>query len=70
MMRLLLVDDEPAALERLGALLTQVPDIEVVGTARNGRETAEAQSERNRQKHEDVVHFAIPMLRINRALSA
>lgn len=42
MMRVLLVDDEPAALERLSALLTQVPDIEVVGSARNGREAAEA----------------------------
>jgi len=41
-MRLLLVDDEPAALERLTALLTQVPDIEVVGVARNGTEAAEA----------------------------
>ncbi|WP_374653985.1 LytR/AlgR family response regulator transcription factor [Phenylobacterium sp.] len=41
MMRLLLVDDEPAALERLSALLTQVPDVQVVGTARNGREAAE-----------------------------
>ena len=41
-MRLLLVDDEPAALERLSALLTQVSDVEVVGQARNGREAAEA----------------------------
>lgn len=41
-MRLLLVDDEPAALERLTALLTQVSDVEVVGTARNGREAGEA----------------------------
>jgi two-component system LytT family response regulator len=41
-MRLLLVDDEPAALERLTALLTQITDVEVVGTARNGREAAEA----------------------------
>ena len=44
-MRLLLVDDEPAALERLSALLTQVPDVEVVGLARNGREAAEAIAE-------------------------
>lgn len=41
-MRLLLVDDEPAALERLAALLGQVPDVEIVGAARNGREAAEA----------------------------
>ena len=41
-MRLLLVDDEPAALERLEALLAQVPDIEVAGVARNGREATEA----------------------------
>ncbi|CAN7269696.1 LytTR family DNA-binding domain-containing protein [Phenylobacterium sp. LjRoot164] len=41
-MRLLLVDDEPAALERLSALLTQVSDVEIVGQARNGREAAEA----------------------------
>jgi two-component system, LytTR family, response regulator len=41
-MRLLLVDDEPAALERLTALLGQVTDVEIVGVARNGREAAEA----------------------------
>lgn len=41
-MRLLLVDDEPAALERLTVLLGQVADVEIVGVARNGREAAEA----------------------------
>jgi DNA-binding LytR/AlgR family response regulator len=37
-MRVLLVDDEPAALERLQALFEQIPDVEVAGLARNGRE--------------------------------
>jgi two-component system LytT family response regulator len=40
--RILLVDDEPAALERLEALLAQIPDIEVVGSANNGRAALEA----------------------------
>jgi two-component system LytT family response regulator len=37
-MRVLLVDDEPAALERLQALLSQIPDVDVVGAARDGQE--------------------------------
>jgi len=37
-MRVLLVDDEPAALERLQALFEQIPGAEVAGVARNGRE--------------------------------
>jgi DNA-binding LytR/AlgR family response regulator len=37
-----LVDDEPAALERLSALIGQIDDVEVVGQARDGREAAEA----------------------------
>ncbi|PIB94570.1 DNA-binding response regulator [Caulobacter sp. FWC2] len=41
-MKVLLVDDEPAALERLTALFDQIPDTELVGVARNGREAAEA----------------------------
>ena len=41
-MRVLLVDDEPAALERLSALLGQLDDVEIVGLARDGREAAEA----------------------------
>lgn len=41
-MRVLLVDDEPAALERLQALFAQIPGVEVVGAARNGREALEA----------------------------
>ena len=36
-MRVLLVDDEPAALERLQALFEQIADVEVAGVARNGR---------------------------------
>jgi DNA-binding LytR/AlgR family response regulator len=38
----LLVDDEPAALERLQALFEQISGVEVVGSARNGREALEA----------------------------
>lgn len=41
-LRVLLVDDEPAALERLSALFSQIPDTELVGVARNGREAAQA----------------------------
>lgn len=39
-LKLLLVDDEPLALERLRLLLAQIPDAEVVGTARNGVEAS------------------------------
>lgn len=41
MLRTLLVDDEPLALERLEFLLRDVASVEVVGLARNGREAAE-----------------------------
>lgn len=41
-MRVLLVDDEPAALERLEALLTQIPGVELVGAATNGRDALDA----------------------------
>lgn len=41
-MRVLLVDDEPAALERLEALLAQIPGVELVGAATNGRDALEA----------------------------
>ena len=37
-MRVLLVDDEPPALERLEAFFANMPDIQVVGTAANGLE--------------------------------
>lgn len=40
-MRVLLVDDEPAALERLEALFEQIPDVQVVGVAHNGRRALE-----------------------------
>jgi DNA-binding LytR/AlgR family response regulator len=40
-MRVLLVDDEPAALERLAALFGQIAGVQVIGSARNGREAAE-----------------------------
>lgn len=41
-LKVLLVDDEPAALERLTALFAQIPDARLVGVARNGREAASA----------------------------
>lgn len=56
-MRILLVDDEPAALERLAALLSQAPDVSVVGTARNGREAAQAIAD----LHPDLVLLDIQM---------
>jgi len=37
-MRILLVDDEPLALERLEVALASVPDVELVGTASDGLE--------------------------------
>ncbi|PZQ53376.1 MAG: DNA-binding response regulator, partial [Phenylobacterium zucineum] len=37
-MRVLLVDDEPAALERLEALFEQIPGVAVAGVARNGHD--------------------------------
>jgi two-component system LytT family response regulator len=40
-LRTLLVDDEPLALERLEFLFRDIGGAEVVGTARNGREAAE-----------------------------
>lgn len=40
-MRVLLVDDEPAALERLSALFGQIAGVQVIGSARNGREAVE-----------------------------
>ena len=40
-MKLLIVDDEPLARERLGAMLADMPDCEVVGMAGNGREAIE-----------------------------
>lgn len=40
-LRVLLVDDEPLALDRLTALFRQLPEAEVVGTARHGQEASE-----------------------------
>ena len=42
MLRTLLVDDEPLALERLRVFFRDIAGAEVVGTARDGREAAEA----------------------------
>jgi two-component system, LytTR family, response regulator len=44
-LKVLLVDDEPAALERLSALFAQIPDTRLVGVARNGREAEQAIAE-------------------------
>ena len=44
-LKVLLVDDEPAALERLSALFAQIPDTHLVGVARNGRQAAQAIAE-------------------------
>ena len=41
-MRTLLADDEPLALERLEFFFRGIPEAEVVGMARDGREAAEA----------------------------
>ncbi|WP_198148865.1 hypothetical protein [Luteibacter yeojuensis] len=35
-LRVLLVDDEPLALRRLGIALREFPDLDIVGTARDG----------------------------------
>lgn len=40
-MKLLIVDDEPLARERLAAMLAEMPGCEVVGEAANGREAIE-----------------------------
>src|SRR3954468_20886649 len=41
MLRTILVDDEPLALERLQVFFRDIGEVEVVGTARDGREAAE-----------------------------
>jgi two-component system response regulator AlgR len=41
MIKLLVVDDEPLARERLIAMLGELPDVEVAGEAGNGREAVE-----------------------------
>src|SRR5919106_5016001 len=39
--RTLIVDDEPLARERIRALLTEQPDVEVIGEARDGEEAVQ-----------------------------
>jgi two-component system LytT family response regulator len=41
MLRTILVDDEPLALERLQVFFRDIGEVEIVGTARDGREAAE-----------------------------
>jgi two-component system, LytTR family, response regulator len=41
MMRILLVDDEPLAIERMRVALATIPDVEVAGTASDGVEAGE-----------------------------
>lgn len=41
-LRVLLVDDEPLAIDRLAALFRQLPEVEVVGTASDGRTATQA----------------------------
>lgn len=41
-LRVLLVDDEPLALDRLVALFRQLPEVEIVGTAGDGQEASQA----------------------------
>ncbi|MGK6318209.1 LytR/AlgR family response regulator transcription factor [Sphingomonas sp. DT-204] len=45
MIRLLLCDDEPLAIERLRDLAARIPDVEVVGVASNGRAALDAIAE-------------------------
>ena len=44
-LRVLLVDDEPLALDRLGALFRKLPEVHIVGTAADGEEAMRAISE-------------------------
>src|SRR5690606_22165844 len=56
-MRVLLADDEPLARERLRALLAELPGVELVGEAANGREAFELAL----QQHPDAVLLDIAM---------
>lgn len=57
LLRTLLVDDEPLALERLRDLLAEADDVEIVGTAANGLEALEAL----RELQPDLVFLDIQM---------
>ena len=57
MIRTLLADDEPLAIERLTFLLNDIAGVEIVGTACNGREAAE----RIGELRPDVVFLDIQM---------
>ena len=57
MIRILLADDEPVALERLALAVACIPDAELVASARNGREALELM----RQLKPDVAVLDIQM---------
>lgn len=57
MLRTIIADDEPLAIERLSFLLSDIAGIEVVGTAVNGREA----SERIAELKPDIVFLDIQM---------
>ncbi|HET6204972.1 MAG TPA: response regulator [Planctomycetota bacterium] len=56
-LRVLLVDDEPLARERLGTLLREEPDVEIVGECAGGREAIEA----IRRERPDLVFLDVQM---------
>ena len=55
--RVLIVDDEALARERVRRLLQAEPDIEIVGEAANGREAVE----KVRELHPDIVCLDVQM---------
>lgn len=61
MIRIVIVDDEPAALERLEAMLAQVPEAEVVGSAADG----ESALDLIRKLRPDLVMLDIQMPDLN-----
>jgi len=60
-MRLVIVDDEPLARERLMGLLSAEPDIEVLGECRDGEEAVSVIHDR----HPDLVLLDVEMPRMN-----
>lgn len=56
-LKVLIVDDEPPARERLRSLLIEIPDVEVVGEAVNGRQSLE----RTHELAPDVVLLDVRM---------